>query len=382
MRNVIDKTDQTVHRVIVADARRLDGCADESVDLVVTSPPYPMIQMWDEQFTRLCPEIGVSLEAGCSGRAFELMHRELDKVWNELYRVLKNGAFACINIGDATRTIGGSFQLFSNHSRILSCCRAIGFDTLPVILWRKQTNAPNKFMGSGMLPAGAYVTLEHEYILIVRKGSKRIFTSEAAKLKRMQSAYFWEERNNWFSDLWDFKGIRQQLQQQALRERSAAFPFELAWRLIAMYSCYGDTVLDPFVGTGTTMMAAMASGRCSTGVDIDRSLAALAAAQLERCLDDVNHVISERLQKHLEFVENRTAEKKTLKYVNNRHGFPVMTKQETELLLKRCVAISQCDPMSVMVTHEKLGCLNTEKQWRSALKQIEGQSFQQTCLDI
>ena len=84
--------------------------------------------------------------------AFELMHIELDKVWNEVFRVLKEGGIACINIGDATRTINKNFQLYSNHSRIINHCTKIGFSALPMILWRKQTNAPNKFMGSGMLP--------------------------------------------------------------------------------------------------------------------------------------------------------------------------------------------------------------------------------------
>ena len=103
-------------------------------------------------------------------RAFELMHAELDKVWDECFRVLKSGGFLCINIGEATRTVGNEFRLYNNSSRIVSHCTGLGMVNLPNILWRKQTNAPNKFMGSGMLPCGAYVTLEHEWILIFRKG--------------------------------------------------------------------------------------------------------------------------------------------------------------------------------------------------------------------
>ena len=140
---------------------------------------------------------------------------------------MKAGAIACINIGDATRSIGDRFQLFANHSRIQSKFMEIGFDVLPAILWRKQTNAPNKFMGSGMLPAGAYVTLEHEYILIFRKGGKRIFDLPEEKKRRRQSGYFWEEWNRWFSDIWDFKGTGQGINGQNLRSRSAAYPFLL-----------------------------------------------------------------------------------------------------------------------------------------------------------
>jgi site-specific DNA-methyltransferase (cytosine-N4-specific) len=100
--------------------------------------------------------------------------------------------------------------------------------SLPLILWRKQTNSPTKFMGSGMLPPCGYVTLEHEFILIFRKGNRRGFEKVSDKNTRTQSALFWEERNRWFSDVWDFKGTRQLLEHRTSRERSAAYPFELA----------------------------------------------------------------------------------------------------------------------------------------------------------
>ncbi len=105
--------------------------------------------------------------------AFELMHKELDKVWKEVYRFSRSGGIACINIGDATRKVNSSFKLYPNHARILQHCTNLGFHILPAILWRKQANAPNKFMGSGMLPVGAHVTLEHEHILILRKDDKK-----------------------------------------------------------------------------------------------------------------------------------------------------------------------------------------------------------------
>ena len=95
----------TEHRIIISDARDLSFINDHSVDLVVTSPPYPMIQMWDELFGRLNPEVKVTLEGNESKEAFKLMHVELDKAWSELFRVVKDGGFASINIGNATRTI-------------------------------------------------------------------------------------------------------------------------------------------------------------------------------------------------------------------------------------------------------------------------------------
>ena len=252
----------TRHEIQFADARLMSAVGDDTVDLVVTSPPYPMIEMWDEQFAAVDPRIGAAVSEQDGVRAFERMHSALDEVWSECHRMLRPGGLACINIGDATRKIGGEFRLFANHSRILQKLASLGFSILPDILWRKPTNAPNKFLGSGMLPAGAYVTYEHEYILIVRKGGLRRFSS-ADKARRRRSAFFWEERNAWFSDVWvDLVGTRQLLgnteaDDLEARARSAAFPFELAYRLIQMHSLIGDTVLDPFLGTGTTTAAAI-----------------------------------------------------------------------------------------------------------------------------
>lgn len=323
----------TRHSVIFGDARNLSMIDAASVDLVVTSPPYPMIEMWDHCFTGMNPDINGALEKQDGRTAFNLMHAELDKVWREASRVLKKGGIACVNIGDATRTIGEVFRLYSNHSRITQTFFDLDLDVLPVILWRKQTNAPNKFMGSGMLPAGAYVTLEHEYILIFRKGGKRSFSGDDDKLIRRRSAFFWEERNTWYSDVWDFKGVRQALNAEDVRSRSGAFPAELAYRLICMYSVYGDTVLDPFLGTGTTMLAAAATGRHCVGVESDRSFEPVIEETMRGATAYSSEAARERLRRHIAFVEKHTAQKGEMKHFNNGHGFPVVTAQETDLEL-------------------------------------------------
>ena len=298
---------KTIHEIFFQDARDLKEIASESVDLVVTSPPYPMIDMWDNMFDSQNPEIQKALDRGDGRQAYELMHKILDSVWDELFRVLKEGRFACINIGDATRKIKDDFCLYPNHARILNNLLAIGFSALPDILWRKQTNAPNKFMGSGMLPAGAYVTLEHEYILIVRKGSKREFKTENEKENRHESAMFWEERNIWYSDIWtDIKGTEQKLANPTSRLRSAAFPFDLAYRLINMYSVKGDVVLDPFLGTGTTIAAAMTSGRSSIGVEIDESFQGTICPIVHHIVDFSNDYLHDRLIRHFEFVKTES----------------------------------------------------------------------------
>ncbi len=314
---------------------------DGSIDLVVTSPPYPMIEMWDEIMSEQNPEIGSNLEK-TPEVSFELMHQELDKVWKECFRVLKSGGFLCVNIGDATRTINGNFALYNNHSRISKACFDLGFVGLPNIIWRKQTNAPNKFMGSGMLPCGAYVTLEHEWILIFRKGTKREYKKADAKLNRMKSSFFWEERNVWFSDVWDIKGTKQKMRINTPRERSAAYPFEVPFRLINMFSQKGDVVLDPFLGTGTTMQAAMLLGRNSCGYEIDSDFEAVIREGIDGLdIDMCNNLIKGRFDAHKEFVANRKASGKEIKHFNKTLNCEVMTSQEKEIELNYLESISE-----------------------------------------
>ncbi|MBA6152966.1 site-specific DNA-methyltransferase [Gelidibacter gilvus] len=305
-----------------------------SIDLVVTSPPYPMIEMWDDIMASQNPKIATALSNNDSQLAFELMHLELDKIWKEVARVLKSGGFACINIGDATRTINSNFALYPNHARIISAFHKLGIPNLPNIIWRKQTNAPNKFMGSGMLPAGAYVTLEHEWVLIFRKGGKREFKTPEDKLRRQESSFFWEERNLWFSDLWDLKGTRQRIDNSKSRQRSAAYPFELPYRLINMYSLQNDVVLDPFLGTGTTALAAIASQRNSIGYEIDPGFLEVINENIQSTPPaDLNFNIDNRIDNHREFIKNRKLDpkKKEIKHFNNNLNLPVITSQEKNI---------------------------------------------------
>lgn len=293
-----------------------------------------MIEMWDDDFCTEDEGIRSALSEGDGRRAFELMHQQLDQVWRELNRAIKVGGIACINIGDATRTLDGVFQLYSSHSRIVSAMLSLGFQNLPNIIWRKTTNAPNKFMGSGMLPPGAYVTLEHEYILIFRKGNKRVFADNPAKQNRRQSAYFWEERNKWFSDVWsDLVGTVQALEFADLRKRSGAYPFELPYRLINMFSVKGDTVLDPFLGTGTTMYAAMASERHSIGYERDERFRDYIADQVPDIGRRINQVILDRVQRHIDFATDRIEAGKPPKSSIAGSGIPCISRQETEISL-------------------------------------------------
>ena len=333
---------RTEHKIIFGDSKDMKELKEESVDLMITSPPYPMIKMWDEMFGEQNPKITKILKKEDGEKVFELMHKELDNVWKETFRVLKNGGIACINIGDATRTLKEVFQIYTNHARILKYCLELGFHALPEILWIKETNKPDKFMGSGMLPVGAYVTLEHEHILILRKDGKRIFKKEEEKELRRKSAFFWEERNIWFSDKWkDINGIFQKLNDVKLRERSAAYPPELTHRLISMFSVQGDIVLDPFLGTGTTTFGAMACGRNSVGYEIDSNFKEHIENKLMQVKKPANDFIDLRLKKHKEFVKQREQEKGKLKYSNKNYGFPVMTKQEINLHIPKIKEVNK-----------------------------------------
>ncbi|USZ72379.1 DNA-methyltransferase [Natronosalvus halobius] len=338
---------ETTHRVVTGDARELAAIADESVDLVVTSPPYPMIEMWDDLFAELDPVVGDALERGDGREAFEAMHAQLDRVWNELERVLVDGGIACINVGDATRTLDDSFRVYSNHARVLEAFEARGFDPLPDILWRKPANSAAKFMGSGMIPPNAYVTLEHEYILVFRKGdSRRSFPP--GDDDRYEAAYFWEERNRWFTDLWsDVTGELQTLDSpdDDLRERSAAFPLEIPYRLCCMYSTYGDTVLDPFWGTGTTSLAAMCAGRHSIGYELEAAFVSAFDDRVREVQDRSRSIGERRLERHRAFVDRerqRTAGP-SLEYEADHYDTPVVTQMESGIRLYEVVDVQLSD---------------------------------------
>lgn len=348
---------ETTHKLIAGDSRRMDSIPDSSVALVVTSPPYPMIQMWDDQFTSQNAGIGGSLSEHDTIDAFRLMHDELGKAWSECHRVLIDGGFLCVNIGDAVSSAGGQFRLYPNHSEVSARCLSLGFAQLPGVIWRKPTNSPNKFMGSGMLPCGAYVTLEHEHILVFRKGGRREFKTEQSRELRRRSALFWEERNALFSDLWEIRGARQSLNaSSAARERSAAFPKEIPHRLISMYSVIGDTVLDPFAGIGTTASASVALARNSIGFDIEETLIPLATENVvvSSSPERVNADIKGRIRRHIAFADEREGSGKPMKHRNESIGCGVMTSQECWInpLFLKGISVTQGEPLTLTAQYE------------------------------
>jgi DNA modification methylase len=301
-----------------------------------------MVEMWDETFADLDPAVADNLDAGDGPAAFETMHDVLDAVWTEVARVLAPGGIACVNVGDATRTVDDQFRVYANHARVLAACEAAGLTPLPDLVWRKPVNSGTKFLGSGMLPPNAYATLEHEYVLVFRNGGPRSFAAGADR--RYEAAYFWEERNRWFSDVWtDLPGEPQDLDDPSLRERSGAFPLALPYRLICMFSVYGDTVLDPFWGTGTTSLAAMVAGRNSVGYERDPAF----ADAFDRRVDDAPErsaaVLGDRLAAHRRFARESAADGDPLPYDAVHYDVPVKTRQERRVRLYAVEAVAATD---------------------------------------
>jgi len=259
--------EDTVQRLVNGDARDLSFLADESVHLAVTSPPY-----WNLKEYNRCPgQIGHMDD-------YEEFLGELDKVWREVYRLLVPGGRLVCVVGDVcvSRRSFGRHMVFPLHSDICVLCRKIGFDNLNPIIWHKIANATlevengSKFLGKPYEP-NAIVKNDIEFILMQRKpGGYRKPTPRQRESSRIDK----EDFHLWFRQIWMLGGA-------SARRHPAPFPLSLATRLVRMFSFAGDTVLDPFCGTGTTMVAAMQSGRNSIGVEIDAAYCQQAALRLQ-----------------------------------------------------------------------------------------------------
>ncbi len=265
MKNEIKKTYQ---RLINGDARDLAFLKDESIHLVVTSPPYWNLKRYNENPKQL-------------GHIndYESFLSETEKVWREVFRVLVPGGRLVCVVGDVcvSRRKFGRHLVFPLHSDICVLCRKIGFDNLNPIIWHKISNASfevengSKFLGKPYEP-NAIIKNDMEFILMQGKpGGYRKPTEEQRKLSKIDKKDF----DSWFQQIWNITGA-------STRKHPAPFPLELASRLVRMFSFHDDTVLDPFCGTGTTMIAALRYGRNSIGIDIDPEYCRMAARYLKK----------------------------------------------------------------------------------------------------
>lgn len=257
----------TIHRLVNGDARNLSFIEDSSVHLVVTSPPYWNLKRYNENPDQLGHI-----------QDYEAFLSELEKVWRHVYRILVPGGRLVCVVGDVcvARRDFGRHLVFPLHADICVMCRRIGYDNLNPIIWHKISNASyevsngSKFLGKPYEP-NAIIKNDMEFILMQRKpGGYRKPTDEQRDASRISKKEF----DRWFQQIWNITGA-------STKSHPAPYPLELATRLVRMFSFVGDTVLDPFCGTGTTMIAALRSGRNSIGVEIDPEYCRMAARYLK-----------------------------------------------------------------------------------------------------
>jgi len=271
---------KTHHQIINGDSRQMTELPDNSVHLVVTSPPYWQLK-----------DYGTDNQIGFHD-SYENYINNLNLVWKECYRVLHNGCRLCINIGDqfARAVYYGRYKVIPIREEIIKFCENIGFDYMGAIIWQKVTTSNTTGggvqMGSYPYPRNGILKLDYEFILVFKKlGDSPKPTKEQKELSKMTA----EEWNTFFAGHWNFAGARQ-------NEHIATFPEELPRRLIKMFSFVGETILDPFAGSGTTALAAKNTDRNSVAYEINPEFIPIIKAKLEVHQTDLNGTTYEFLE--------------------------------------------------------------------------------------
>jgi site-specific DNA-methyltransferase (adenine-specific) len=265
---------RSTHHLRVGDARNLSWIRDASVHLVVTSPPYWTLKEYepgnDDQLGHFTD--------------YELFLSELDRVWKECARVLVGGGRICCVVGDVCipRKRAGRHYLVPLHSDIQVRARRLGLDCLQPILWSKIANGVTEAEGNGAgfygkpYQPGGIIKNDIEYILFLRKGGEYRTTPMLQKALSMLTR---EEMKAWQRSIWaDLRGA-------STRDgHPAPYPVEVAERLIKLFSFAGDTVLDPFAGTGSTSQAAIITGRNSIANEIEPAYVGIAQERIAKIL--------------------------------------------------------------------------------------------------
>ncbi len=263
---------KTHHKIINGDSRQMTELPDNSVHLIITSPPYWQLK-----------DYGTENQIGFHD-SYENYINNLNLVWKECYRTLHSGCRLCVNIGDqfARAVYYGRYKVIPIREEIIKFCETIGFDYMGAIIWQKVTTSNTTGggvqMGSYPYPRNGILKLDYEFILIFKKlGESPRPTIEQKELSKMTA----EEWNTFFTGHWNFAGARQ-------RGHIAMFPEEIPRRLIKMFSFVGETVLDPFLGSGTTALAAKNNDRNSVGYEINPEFIPVIKEKLEVNQQDLN----------------------------------------------------------------------------------------------
>ena len=254
----------TQHKIVFGDSRRMSQIADKSVQLIITSPPY-----WQLKDYGTDDQIGFN-------NSYEEYINNLNLVWKECDRVLSPGCRLCINIGDqfARSVYYGRYKVIPIRTEIIRFCETLGMDYMGAIIWQKtttmNTSGGGAIMGSFPYPRNGILKMDYEFILLFKKlGTPPKPTREQKEKSEISK----EEWNQYFSSHWNFNGVKQY-------EHIAMFPEELPKRLIKMFSFVGETVLDPFAGSGTTSLAAKNLGRNSIGYEINKNFKGVISEKL------------------------------------------------------------------------------------------------------
>ena len=243
----------TCHKIIIGDSRNMMEVADESVHLIITSPPYWQLK-----------DYGNGSQIGFDDN-YEDYINNLNIVWSQCHRVLNKGCRLCINIGDqfARSVYYGRYKVIPIRTEIIKFCETIGFDYMGAIIWQKVTTCNTTggatIMGSFPYPRNGILKIDYEFILIFKKHGT---APRVRKEIKEQSKMTIEEWNRFFAGHWNIPGEKQD-------KHLAMFPEEVPSRLIKMFSYVNDTVLDPFLGSGTTSLAAKKLGRNSVGYEVN-----------------------------------------------------------------------------------------------------------------
>lgn len=271
---------KTHHKIVNGDSRQMTELPDNSVHLAITSPPYWQLK-----------DYGTDNQIGFHD-SYENYINNLNLVWKECYRTLHNGCRLCVNIGDqfARAVYYGRYKVIPIREEIIKFCENIGFDYMGAIIWQKVTTSNTTGggvqMGSYPYPRNGILKIDYEFILVFKKlGDSPKPSHERKELSKMTA----EEWNTYFAGHWNFAGARQ-------TGHIAMFPEELPRRLIKMFSFVGETILDPFAGSGTTALAAKNSDRNSVGYEINPEFVPIIKEKLEIRQTDFHGTTYEFLQ--------------------------------------------------------------------------------------